>query len=183
MCCLLYTICLNNGGDSISKDSVRVNEGIRAKEVRLIDEEGQQLGVIPVREAIQKARERGYDLVEVAPNAAPPVCRIMDYGKYKYQMSKKHTARKTIDVKEVKIRPQITDHDLQLKVKNIRRFLDDGDKAKVTMFFRGREIVRPELGMNLFNKIIESLTGKFQIEQPPKQEGKSITMVIAPSSK
>jgi translation initiation factor IF-3 len=107
----------------------------------------------------------------------------MDYGKYKYQMSKKHTARKTVDVKEVKIRPQITDHDLQLKVKNIRRFLDDGDKAKVTMFFRGREIVRPELGMNLFKKIIETLIGKFQIEQPPKQEGKSITMVIAPSSK
>lgn len=107
----------------------------------------------------------------------------MDYGKYKYQMSKKHTARKTVDVKEVKIRPQITDHDLQLKVKNIRRFLDDGDKAKVTMFFRGREIVRPELGMNLFKKVIEILTGKFQIEQPPKQEGKSITMVIAPLSK
>ncbi len=123
--------------------------------------------------------------MEVAPNAAPPVCRIMDYGKYKYQMSKKHTARKTVDVKEVKIRPQITDHDLQLKVKNIRRFLDDGDKAKVTMFFRGREIIRPEIGMKLFEKVVESLTGtgKFQVEQPPKREGKSITMVIAPSSK
>lgn len=113
----------------------------------------------------------------------PPVCRVMDYGKYKYQMSKKHTARKTVDVKEVKIRPQITDHDLQLKIKNIRRFLDDGDKAKVTMFFRGREIVRPEIGMKLFDKILEVLTGKFQVEQPPKLEGKNITMVIAPSSK
>jgi translation initiation factor IF-3 len=107
----------------------------------------------------------------------------MDYGKYKYQMSKKHAARKTIDVKEVKIRPQITDHDLQLKVKNIRRFLDDGDKAKITMFFRGREIVRPEMGMKLFDRILETLTGKFQVEQPPKLEGKNITMVIAPSSK
>lgn len=138
---------------------------------------------MPAREALQIARERGYDLVEVAPNVAPPVCRVMDYGKYKYQMSKKHTARKTVDVKEVKIRPQITDHDLQLKVKNIRRFLDDGDKAKVTMFFRGREIIRPELGMKLFDRIQELLTGKFQVEQPPKLEGKSITMVISPSSK
>jgi len=138
---------------------------------------------VPAREAVQIARERGYDLVEVAPNAVPPVCRVMDYGKYKYQMSKKHTARKTVDVKEVKIRTQITDHDLQLKVRNVRRFLDDGDKAKVTMFFRGREIIRPELGMKLFDRILELLTGKFQVEQPPKLEGKSITMVIAPSSK
>lgn len=107
----------------------------------------------------------------------------MDFGKYKYQMSKKHTARKTVDVKEVKIRPQISDHDLQLKIRNIKRFVEDGDKAKVTMFFRGREIVRPEIGMKLFEKIIESMTGKFQVEQAPKMEGKSITMVIAPSSK
>lgn len=174
---------LDYGGDNISKDSVRVNEGIRAREVRLIDEEGKQLGVVPIKEALRIAKESGYDLVEVAPNAAPPVCRVMDFGKYKYQMSKKHAARKTISVKEIKIRPQITEHDLQLKVKNIRRFLDDGDKAKVTMFFRGREIVRPEMGMKLFGRILELLTGKFQVEQQPKQEGKSITMIIAPSSK
>jgi translation initiation factor IF-3 len=151
--------------------------------VRLIDEEGKQLGVFSVPEALRIARDRGYDLVEVASNAVPPVCRVMDLGKYKYQMSKKHSARKTTDVKEIKIRPQITDHDLQLKIKNIRRFLDDGDKAKVTMFFRGREIVRPEMGMKLFDKILEMLTGKFSIEQQPKLEGKSITMVLAPSSK
>lgn len=174
---------LDYGGDNISKDSVRVNEGIKAREVRLIDEEGKQLGVVPIKEALRIAKESGYDLVEVAPNAAPPVCRVMDFGKYKYQMSKKHAARKTISVKEIKIRPQITEHDLQLKVKNIRRFLDDGDKAKVTMFFRGREIVRPEMGMKLFGRILELLTGKFQVEQQPKQEGKSITMIIAPSSK
>ena len=113
--------------------------------MRLIDEEGKQLGVFSVPEALRIARDRGYDLVEVASNAVPPVCRVMDLGKYKYQMSKKHSARKTTDVKEIKIRPQITDHDLQLKKKNIRRFLDDGDKAKVTMFFRGREIVRPKM--------------------------------------
>jgi translation initiation factor IF-3 len=172
------------GGGSISKDTIRFNEGIRVREVRLIDEEGAQLGVVPTAEAIRMARERGFDLVEVAANAVPPVCRVMDYGKYKYQMSKKHSARKTVDVKEVKVRPQISDHDLQLKVRNIRRFLDEGDKAKVVMYFRGREIVRPELGMKVFSRITtELLIGKFSIEQQPKLEGKSITMVLAPSSK
>ncbi|MBF0328195.1 MAG: translation initiation factor IF-3 [Nitrospirae bacterium] len=166
----------------MSKD-IRVNEGIRSREVRLIGDEGEQLGVLPTQEALQLARERGSDLVEVSSNSTPPVCKIMDFGKYKYQLSKKHSARKTVDVKEVKIRPQITDHDLQLKVKNIRRFLDEGDKAKVTMFFRGREIVRPEIGMKVFDKIHELITGKFTIEQKPKLEGNHITMVVAPSSK
>ncbi len=113
----------------------------------------------------------------------PPVCRIMDFGKYKYQMSKKHSARKTMDVKEIKIRPQISDHDLQLKIRNLRRFLDEGDKAKVIMFFRGREIVRPELGMKIFQKVIETLEGKFTVESNPRMEGKSITMVLAPGAK
>ncbi len=107
----------------------------------------------------------------------------MDFGKYKYQMSKKHTSRKTADLKEVKIRPQITDHDLQLKVKNIRRFLDEGDKAKVTMYFRGREIIRPEIGMKVFERLTELLTGKYSVEQRPRLEGNHITMVITPSSK
>lgn len=151
--------------------------------MRLIGESGEQLGVVPIQEALRISREAGYDLVEVAPNVSPPVCRVMDFGKYKYQMSKKHTARKTADLKEVKIRPQITDHDLQLKVKNIKRFLEEGDKAKVTMFFRGREIVRPEMGMKVFEKIIELLTGKFNIEQQPRLEGNHITMVVTPSSK
>ncbi|MEW5746547.1 MAG: translation initiation factor IF-3 [Nitrospirota bacterium] len=170
---------------NISKD-IRVNQEIRTREVRLIGEEGEQLGVVPIQEALRLSRERGYDLVEVAPNASPPVCRVMDFGKYKYQMSKKHSARKTIDVKEMKIRPQIGEHDLELKVKNIRRFLEDGDKAKVLMYFRGREIVRPEIGMKVFGKIIELLNAselKFNIEQQPKLEGNHITMVVAPSSK
>jgi len=129
------------------------------------------------------AKERGYDLVEVASNTTPPVCKIMDFGKYKYQMSKKQSSKKTSDIKEIKIRPQITDHDLQLKVKNIRRFLDDGDKAKVTMFFKGREVVRPDMGMKVFTKIIELMEGKFLVEHQPKLEGNQITMVIVPSSK
>jgi len=151
--------------------------------VRLIGDEGEQLGIVPIQEALRISRERGYDLVEVAPSATPPVCRVMDFGKYKYQMSKKHSARKTADLKEVKIRPQITEHDLQLKVKNMRRFLDEGDKAKVTMFFRGREIIRPEMGMKVFEKVLELLPGKYTIEQQPRLEGNHITMVVAPSSK
>lgn len=107
----------------------------------------------------------------------------MDFGKYKYQMSKKQTAKKTSEVKEAKVRPRISDHDLKLKVKNIRRFLDSGNKAKVTMFFRGREIVSPGIGMKVFDRIIELLDGKFTMERPPKLEGKSIIMVIAPGSK
>lgn len=126
------------------------------------------------------AGEKDLDLVEVASNVIPPVCKILDFGKYRYQLSKKQAQRKTIDIKEIKIRPQITEYDLGLKVKSIRRFLDDGNKAKVTMFFRGREIVRPELGMKVFKKITQLLTGKFSIEQAPRLEGNHITMVIAP---
>lgn len=126
------------------------------------------------------AVEKDLDLVEVASNVIPPVCKILDFGKYRYQLSKRQAQRKTIDIKEVKIRPQITEHDLGLKVKSIRRFLDDGNKAKVTMFFRGREIVRPDLGMKVFRKIPQLLTGKFSIEQAPRLEGNHITMVIAP---
>lgn len=176
----------DSGGDAISRDigkEIRVNERIFAKTVRLIDAEGKQAGVIPTRDALRLAEERELDLVEVAPNSDPPVCKIMDFGKYKYQLSKKHSAGKKVDVKEVKIRPQIDDHDLELKARNIRRFLDDGNKAKVMMFFRGREIVRPDLGMKVFEKLIQLITGKFNIEQNPKLEGKNITMVVAPSSK
>ncbi len=156
---------------------------IRAKEVRLIDEEGKQIGLIPIREAIQMAKDRGYDLVEVAPNAKPPVCKIVDYGKYKYQLSKKHTSKRATDVKEIKIRPHISEHDLSLKAKHIRRFLDDGDKAKIIMYFRGREIVRTDIGMKVFEKLIELITGKYNIELQPRLEGNHIIMVVAPSSK
>jgi translation initiation factor IF-3 len=148
--------------------------------VRLIDVDGKQLGVVPLSDALKIADDRDLDLVEVASNVVPPVCKVLDFGKYRYQLSKRQTQRKTIGVKEIKIRPQITENDLGLKVKNVRRFLDDGNKAKITMFFRGREIVRPELGMKVFERIMQLLTGKFNIEQEPKFIGKSITMVIAP---
>jgi translation initiation factor IF-3 len=131
-------------------------------------------------DALRIASERGLDLVEVAPNVKPPVCRVLDFGKYRYQLSKKQAQKKTAELKEIKIRPQITEHDLGLKVKSIRRFLDDGDKAKVTMFFRGREIVRPEFGMRVFEKILNTLTGKFNVEQSPRLEGNHITMILTP---
>lgn len=135
---------------------------------------------MPLADALKIASERELDLVEVAANVKPPVCKILDFGKYRYQLSKKQAQKKTADIKEIKIRPQITEHDLGLKVKNIRRFLDDGNKAKVMMFFRGREIIRPEFGMRVFQKILETLTGKFNIEQSPRLEGNHITMILTP---
>jgi translation initiation factor IF-3 len=135
-----------------------------------------------VRDALQVAEERELDLVEVSPTAVPPVCKILDFGKYKYQLNKKQTQKKTADIKEVKVRPQVGEHDLELKIRNINRFIEDGDKAKIVMYFRGREIIRPELGMKVFERISQRLTGKFQIEQQPKLEGNHITMVVAPKS-
>lgn len=135
-----------------------------------------------VREALNIADEKELDLVEVSPAAVPPVCKIMDFGKYRYELNKKHSQRKTVDLKEIKIRPHINEHDLNLKIRNINRFIEDGDKTKVVMFFRGREIIRPEIGMKIFEKITQHLTGKFQLEQLPKLEGKQITMVVAPKS-
>jgi translation initiation factor IF-3 len=159
-----------------------VNHQIRAREVRLIDNNGDQLGIMSSNEALRAAREKGLDLVEVAPNVSPPVCKILDFGKYRYQLSKRQTQKKSVGMKEIKIRPQITDNDLVLKVRNIRRFLDGGNKAKITMYFRGREIVRPELGMKVFDKLTEFLPGKFSVEQKPRLEGNHITMVLAPKS-
>jgi len=136
---------------------------------------------MPVREAIKTAEEHDLDLVEVAPLATPPVCKILDYGKYRYQMNKKQSAKhKTINVKEIKIRPQINEYDLILKINHIRRFLEDGNKAKVTMIFRGREIIHSALGRKIFDRISQEFSGKANIEMPPKLEGNHIVMVIAP---
>lgn len=147
-----------------------------------MDVDGKQLGIMPLADALKIASDKGLDLVEVAANVKPPVCKILDFGKYRYQLSKKQAQKKAADIKEIKIRPQITGHDLGLKVKNIRRFLDDGNKAKITMFFRGREVVRPEFGMRVFEKILQTLTGKFNVEQSPRLEGNHITMILTPKS-
>jgi translation initiation factor IF-3 len=163
---------------------LRVNEEIRVREARVIDSNGQQLGIIPVREGMRVAAEQGLDLVEVAPQAKPPVCRIMDYGKYKYEQSKKERdARKkqrVINVKEVKIRPRIEEHDFQVKVRNARRFLTDGDKVKVTLMFRGREITHAALGHDLFMKFYKELEEQASMEKEPKVEGRNMIMVLVP---
>lgn len=139
------------------------------------------MGILPVKEALSIAAEHGLDLVEVAPTATPPVCRIIDYGKYRYQMSKRHSSRhKTIEVKEVKIKPQINEHDLELKIKHIKRFLEDGNKAKITMVFRGREIVHSSLARRVFDRIYQEFSGKSNIEQAAKLEGRYMTMVLSP---
>ncbi|RMG60835.1 MAG: translation initiation factor IF-3 [Deltaproteobacteria bacterium] len=167
----------------MAKD-VRVNDRINAKEVRLIDPDGKQLGIVPLQEALEKARDFGLDLVEVAPNADPPVCRIMDYGKYKYLLSKKeHEAKKKqtiINVKEMKLRPRTDEHDFQVKLKHIKRFLGDGDKVKVTCRFRGREMAYTDQGMALLQRIVEEVKDLGKVEAQPKMEGRAITMVLAP---
>jgi translation initiation factor IF-3 len=160
---------------------------IRAREVRVISSEGEQLGVMPVREAIAKAEDLGLDLVEVAPNAAPPVCRIMDFGKYKYEISKKaHESKKhqtVVMVKEVKLRPRTDDHDINFKLNNIKRFLGEGHKVKVSVMFRGREMAHQELGRAVLERIIQELQGLAIVEQHARMEGRNMFLMIAPLKK
>lgn len=167
----------------ISKD-LRINEEIRAKEVRTVDINGDQLGILPVKEALRRAQEADVDLVEVAPNAKPPVCRIMDYGKFRYEQSKREKEakkkQKIINIKETKLRPNIEEHDLQVKTKNILRFLKDGDKVKVTVMFRGREMAHPNLGKQLLEKLAQLVVENAIIEKEPKVEGRNMTMILAP---
>ncbi len=157
---------------------------IKAAEVRLIGADGEQIGIMPLAEALNRAAEANLDLVEVAPQANPPVCRIMDYGKFKYLQSKKtQEARKkqtVIQVKEVKFRPKIEDHDIAFKIKNIRRFLAQKDKTKISLIFRGREIAHPQIGIDLLNRVAAELADIGTVEQAPKIEGRNLTMIIAP---
>jgi len=168
---------------SIARD-VRINREIRAKEVRVIDPEGKQLGILPVYEAIRLATNYELDLVEVSPKSEPPVCRIMDYGKFKYQQSKKaHDAKKkqaVVHLKEVKMRPKTEEHDFQFKLRHIERFLKEGNKTKITVVFRGRELAHPDLGRNMLNRITEESKEWGKVEQPPKFEGRNFIMILAP---
>ncbi len=162
----------------------RINERIGVREVRVVGEDGEQLGVLPTRDALTRARELGLDLVEVAPNSRPPVCRIMDYGKYKYEQSKKaRQARKRqhhVVVKEIKMRPKIETHDYDFKKKHIVEFLEHGDKVKVTLMFRGREMAHTDLGRKLLDQLSSELTDLAKVEAPPKQEGRNMTMLLTP---
>ena len=154
--------------------------------MRVIDPEGKQLGILAVREAIRIAEERGLDLVEVAPNSQPPVCRIMNYGKYKYQQSKRtQEARKhqtVIRIKEVKVRPRTEEHDFQFKLRHVKRFLDEGNKVKISILFRGREITHPEFGKELLNRFVEGVKDMVVIEQSPRLEGRNMVMIMAPKN-
>ncbi len=161
-----------------------MNDEIIADSIRLIDADGEQVGLVPINQGLEMAEESGLDLVEVSPNASPPVCKILDYGKYKYEAQKKaneaRKKQKTIDVKEIKMRPGIEEHDYQVKMRSVRKFLDHGDKVKMTIRFRGREMAHQDLGMRVLDRVRDDLEEFVKIEQFPKTEGRLMTMVVAP---
>lgn len=167
-----------------SADEPRINDEITAREVRLINAEGEQVGIVNIQEALEIAAEAALDLVEVAPQANPPVCKIMDYGKFKFQQSKKaaeaRKKQKQIEVKEIKFRPSTEDHDYQVKLRNAKRFLEAGDKVKITLRFRGREITHRDIADALLNRIQQDLAQLSNVEQHPRLEGRQVTMVMAP---
>lgn len=178
-------LCSTMEASAISRPvQTRVNERIRIREVRLIDDEGNQVGVIPTFEALQMARDRGLDLVEVAPNAMPPVCRLMDYGKFRYEQSRKEReSRKNqhvVELKEVRLRPKIDDHDLETKGRQAAKFLDAGDKVKFTILFRGREMAHPDIGRGILDQLAEQLREHGTVESPPRLEGRSMIMFLNP---
>ncbi len=170
--------------NSPKKHGPAVNERIKANSVRVISEKGDMLGVYKTDDAIKLAFEQGLDLVEVSPNASPPVCKIIDHGKYKYQVQKKlaeaKKKQKTFEVKEVKLRPGIEDHDYSVKLKSIQRFLSDGDKVKITLRFKGREMAYHQRGMDVLKKLETQIEPLAKIEQVPTLEGKQMIMVVAP---
>ncbi len=161
-----------------------MNFEIDVPQVRLIDAAGENRGVVSIREAIRLAEEAGLDLCEISPNAAPPVCKILDFGKYKYEAQKKaaeaRKKQKVIEIKEIKLRPGIDTHDYDVKMKAMHRFLDEGDKVKVTLRFRGREMAHQELGMKVLERVRDDLAEKAKVESSPKMEGRQMTMVISP---
>ena len=166
------------------KEGPRVNEDIDSAQVRLVDADGEMIGVVPTEEALDRAADAGLDLVEVSPNADPPVCKILDFGKLKYENQKKKAEarkkQKTIDVKEIKMRPGIEEHDYQVKMRSMRRFIDDGDKVKVTLRFRGREMAHQDLGAKVLDRVRDDMDELAKVEQFPQMEGRQMTMVFAP---
>ncbi len=180
---LFYLIILEV--DSISKENdIQVNDQIRAREVRVIDSEGNQLGIMSLKEALRSAQEAKLDLVKIVPNANPPVCKLMDYGKYKYEQSKREKEakkkQKVINVKEIRMNPNIDDHDLRVRARNAIRFLEDGDKVKVSIKFRGREISHTKLGEEVLSKVAEATKDVGVVEKKPQVEGRNMVMIISP---
>lgn len=165
-------------------DGPRVNREIDARSIRLVGADGEMIGVVTLREGLIMAEEAGLDLVEVSPNAEPPVCKILDYGKFKYEAQKKRNEakkkQKVIEVKEIKLRPNIDDNDYDVKMRAMRKFLEEGDKVKVTLRFRGRELAHQDLGMKVLERVRDDIEGLGKIEQIPKMEGRQMVMVVAP---
>jgi translation initiation factor IF-3 len=168
----------------LAEKELRVNESIRVREVRLIDEAGNQKGIVPTIEALRMARDAGVDLVEVAPQAQPPVCKLLDFGKYKFELekrsreSRKH--QKQVRIKEIRMQPKIDDHDLEFKTRHIREFLDEGNKVKVTIRFRGRELAHTELGKDVLDGILAKLGDDFQLERAAQMEGRTMSLLLNP---
>jgi translation initiation factor IF-3 len=177
----------NEAGDHIAAHEVRINDRIRAREVFLVGADGEQLGVRPLPEALAQSREQELDLVEVAPNANPPVCRIMDYGRYVYEQEQRRRQSKrkatNVVIKEMKFRPKIDEHDYTTKMKHVVRFLGEGNKVKLTIMFRGREMAHPELGLKILNRVAEDVGDVAVVESTPRQDGRNMTMVLHPVRK
>ncbi|NGX38289.1 MAG: Translation initiation factor IF-3 [Chlamydiae bacterium] len=168
-------------------DNMRVNRQIRAQQVRVIDKDGKQLGVLPIQQAMTLAEADQLDLVEIAPTAQPPVCKIIDYGKFRYQQARKEKeskkAQHQVKVKEIKVKPNTDDHDLQVKLKRAREFIEKGNKVRITCMFRGREMAHPEVGRRVVKKLIEALSDIATSEAMPKQMGRSLSVTLAPGAK
>jgi len=171
----------------LAKKEVRINEMIRVREVRLITADGEQRGIVPISEALEIAQDEDLDLVEVSPNTQPPVCKILDYGKYKFDLEKKikesKKKQKQVRLKEIRMQPKIDIHDLMFKTKHIREFLGHGNKVKVTIRFRGRELAHTELGKDVLLKVLELLEEQYVLDKPPKMEGRFMSMFLSPKTK
>jgi len=171
----------------LATKDLRVNDNIRVREVRLVDEDNNQVGIVPTLEARQMASERGLDLVEIAPNASPPVCRFLDYGKYKFDLEKKNREnkkkQKQQELKEIRMQPKIDTHDLEFKAKHVGEFLDKGAKVKVTIRFRGRELAHTERGKVVLGKVLDLLDRDIIVDRPPAMEGRFMSMIISPKSR
>ena len=173
----------NNTNTQNNNKGQRINENIRVREVRLIDDEGNQLGIVPTAEALKLAKEKDLDLVEVSPNANPPVCKILDYGKYRFEQEKKlrdsKKNQKVLKLKEIRMQPKIGSGDLDTKAKHIQEFLNEGDKVKVTIRFRGRELAHTELGYDVLNEVLKRLTSAYNIDKPAAMDGRNMSMTIS----
>jgi translation initiation factor IF-3 len=171
----------------LSEKDLRINEQIRVREVRLIDDDGSQKGILPILDAIKMAKDAGLDLVEVAPTANPPVCKILNYGKFKFEQEKKvrdsKKKQKLQKMKEIRMQPKIDDHDLDFKSKHVKTFLDEGNKVKVTVRFRGRELAHTELGLDVLNEVLKRLNNEFILEKSPLMEGRFMSMMLGPKIK